>query len=63
MGERIKRKRKEKGWGQLVLADKIGVSTNIVSFWERDLASPSLINLMCLADVFGVTIDWLVRGK
>ncbi len=55
--------RKSAGLSQEELAEKIGVSRQAVSKWERAEASPDTDNLISLADVFGVTLDELIKGK
>lgn len=44
------------------LAEKIGVSRQAISKWERAEASPDTDNLVLLAEVYGVTLDELLRG-
>ncbi len=55
--------RKNAGLSQDQLADKIGVSRQAVSKWERGEASPDTENLIALSEVYGVTLDELVKGK
>ncbi len=55
--------RKKFGFSQEELAEKIGVSRQAVSKWERAEASPDTDNLIILANVYGVTLDELLRGK
>ncbi|MCK8060759.1 MULTISPECIES: helix-turn-helix domain-containing protein [unclassified Fusibacter] len=52
--------RKSRGYSQEALADKLGVSRQAVSKWERDEALPDIHNLSLLADVFNISIDELV---
>ncbi len=53
--------RKEKGLSQEQLADYLDVSRQAVSKWESDQTTPSLDKIIQLADLFGVSIDYLVR--
>ncbi len=53
--------RKEKGLSQEQLADYLDVSRQAVSKWESDQTMPSLDKIIQLADLFGVSIDYLVR--
>lgn len=55
--------RKQAGLSQEALAEKIGVSRQAVSKWERAEASPDTDNLILLADLYGVCLDELLRGK
>lgn len=55
--------RKKAGYSQEDLADKIGVSRQAVSKWERGESSPDTDNLIELATLYGVSLDELVTGK
>ena len=59
VGENIARFRKEKGWTQAELGDKLGVSNQAVSKWELGTTMPDIMLLPVLADTFGVYIDEL----
>ena len=63
LGQMIQHLRREKGMLQDELADTLGVSRQSVSKWETDAAVPELDKLLRLADLFGVTLDELVRGE
>jgi transcriptional regulator with XRE-family HTH domain/ribosomal protein L40E len=63
IGERIYLERKRLGLSQSDLAQKIMVSTKAVSKWETGEAQPTLDNVARLAEVFGVTTDYLLSGK
>lgn len=54
--------RKASGLSQEDLAEKIGVSRQAVSKWERAEASPDTDNLILLARIYGVTLDELLMG-
>jgi transcriptional regulator with XRE-family HTH domain len=54
--------RKLKQLSQAELAEKIGVHTNIISRYERDLAKPSMELASKLSEVLEVSLDYLV-GK
>jgi transcriptional regulator with XRE-family HTH domain len=58
---RLQERRRDRGWSQDVLAEKVGVSRQAVSQWEVGQAVPEVENLVALADVLGVTLDQLVR--
>ncbi|MCH5148251.1 MAG: helix-turn-helix transcriptional regulator [Clostridiales bacterium] len=55
--------RKSKGMTQQELADKLGVTNKAVSKWETGEAYPETAQLIPLSDIFGVTVDDLLRGK
>ena len=48
------------GWSQVELARRLQVSKQAVSNWENDNIQPSIDMLIRLADVFGVTTDYLL---
>ena len=62
VGERIARLRSEKGMTQVELAEKLGVSDKAVSKWELGGCYPDVTMFPLLADIFGVSIDFLMRG-
>ncbi len=53
--------RKQNGYSQDVLAEKIGVSRQAVSKWERGESSPDTDNLIALAKLYGITLDDLLN--
>ncbi|MBQ7326798.1 MAG: helix-turn-helix domain-containing protein [Clostridia bacterium] len=55
--------RKKQGLSQEELAEKLGVSRQAVSKWERSEASPDTDNLIALAKIYGLSLDELVYGK
>ncbi len=59
IGKKIKELRKAKGWTQKELTEMLSTNHNAVGAWERDLYEPTIFNCICLADVFGVTLDEL----
>lgn len=57
---RLKELRIEKGINQVMLASKLQVSKGIISLWENGLREPTLSNLVAIAKIFGVSLDYLV---
>ncbi len=53
--------RKENGLSQEDLAAKLGISRQAVSKWERAEASPDTDNLICLAKLYNVSLDELLK--
>jgi|GEM_PF-155243 len=51
--------RKEKGFTQDSLAEKLGISFQAVSKWETGQSCPDITMLPLLADIFNVTVDAL----
>ena len=54
--------RTARGMSQLELAEALDVSRQSISKWETGAAVPELDKLVKLSDVFGITLDELVRG-
>ncbi len=52
--------RKEKGLSQMALSQKLGVHQQIVSGWERGKNMPQVESLIRLAELFKVSIDYLL---
>ena len=59
MGENIAALRRAAGLTQELLADRLGVTSQAVSKWERQLSCPDVSLLPAMAEVFGVNIDAL----
>lgn len=55
--------RKKNGYSQEELAEKIGVSRQAISKWERSESSPDTDNLIALSKLYNVSIDELLYGK
>ncbi|OWR27725.1 hypothetical protein CDO73_21275 [Saccharibacillus sp. O23] len=62
IGLNIARLRKESGMTQMELADRLGISYQAVSSWERGTTMPDISKLPLLADSFGVSIDEILNG-
>ena len=54
--------RKQRGMTQNELAEKLDISRQAVSRWERGTAAPSTENLVRIGKLFGVPVDDLVNG-
>jgi transcriptional regulator with XRE-family HTH domain len=61
--ERILYCRKKALLSQEELANKLGVSRQAVSKWETGESIPDMNNLAALADIFQVSLDWLIKGE
>ncbi|MCM1114125.1 MAG: helix-turn-helix transcriptional regulator [Clostridium sp.] len=57
---RLQQLRKMNGYSQEVLAEKLGISRQSISKWERAESSPEIDNLMALAKIYGITVDELL---
>ncbi|AZN38814.1 helix-turn-helix domain-containing protein [Paenibacillus albus] len=60
--EKLKTERSKKGWTQEELAEKLFVSRQSVSKWENGQNYPSIEMIIKISDLFGVTIDELLRS-
>ena len=63
IGEKINTLRKQRNMTQDELAEKMGVSSQAVSKWEKDLSIPDLPVLLELSDFFHISLDDLVKEK
>lgn len=59
IGKIIADLRKQKGWSRKELATESGVSREIIGKYERGEAVPSIEFAKRIADVFGVSLDYL----
>lgn len=63
LADKIIRLRKRNGWSQEELAEKMNVSRQAVSKWEGAQTVPDLEKILCLARLFGVTTDYLLKDE
>lgn len=63
VGQRIAMLRKAKDLTQMEVADKMMVSYQAVSNWERGNSMPDISKLADLADLFGVSMEELLGSK
>lgn len=62
-GERIQSLRKTKGYSQEKLASYLNVTRQAVQKWEQNVCEPSLDSLVSIANLFEVSLDYLITGK
>ncbi|MFG6148832.1 helix-turn-helix domain-containing protein [Halobacillus sp. B23F22_1] len=60
VNQRIRSLRKKRRLTQTMLADKVGVSAQVVSNWERQYTSPDLEDLSKIAHALHTTADYLL---
>lgn len=60
--QRLKELRKENKLTQKQLAEKLNVTDDCIYYWENNRSEPSIDYLISLANIFNVSIDYLV-GK
>ena len=63
LGKRISTLRRDKKLSQESMAEILGVSRQAVSKWENDLASPDTENLIALAGLLEVDVEFLATGQ
>lgn len=63
IGKFICELRKEKNWTQYDLAEKVVISRQAVSKWERGVTIPDSSTLLILSQLFDVTINELLLGE
>ena len=57
VGEKIQTYRKQLGMSQEELGQKLLVSRQTISLWEKDQTVPTIDNLIRLREIFGVSAD------
>ena len=55
--------RKQKGFSQEELANRLNVSRQTVSKWEVGDSTPDMEKLIAISDLFGISLDELVLNK
>ena len=63
IGERLKELRKSKGWTQVQVAAKMGLTDSVISFYERQERAPSPEVLIKFAELYDVSTDYLLGVK
>lgn len=60
INESLKKVRTENNYTQTKLAEKLNISPQSISKWEKGLATPSIQDLIKLADLYDISLDTLV---
>ncbi len=55
--------RRKQGLTQIELAERLSYSDKAVSKWERGESLPDITVLKAIADIFGVTVDYLISSE
>lgn len=60
---RLYEMRKQKGFSQEELANRLNVTRQTISKWEVGDSTPDMEKLIAISDLFGISLDELVMGK
>ncbi len=63
IGKRISELKKHNSYSQEYIAEKVGVSRQAVSKWEQGQSAPDTYNLIALAELLNVSVEYLATGK
>lgn len=63
LGEKLAMYRKQNNYTQEQLAELLGVSRQAISKWESDTAFPETEKLIKLSDMYGCSLDYLLKDK
>ena len=61
--ERLKKHRKDIGLTQVDIASRLGISQQAYASWERGVKKPTQENLVKIAQVLNVSVDYLVGNS
>ncbi|SLM86966.1 helix-turn-helix domain-containing protein [Vagococcus fluvialis] len=61
IGEKIKSLRQSNNLTQKELAEKLNVSSQAISNWEREKGYPDIANIIQLSDLFSISLDTLIK--
>lgn len=62
-GELLALLRKSRGFTQQEIAKRLNVSDKTISSWENDRTIPDIYTLPAIAELYGVTVDEILRGE
>ena len=62
IGSRIREHRSALGLSQDELAGRVYVSRQTISSWENDKTYPDVQSLLLLSEIFGTSVDSLIKG-
>ena len=63
LADKIINERKRNGWSQEDLAEQLSVSRQSISKWESAQAIPDIQKIIKMADLFGVSTDYLLKDE
>lgn len=62
-GVMIQKLRKENRYSQKNLSDHLGIGVSTISMWESEKREPDYAHLMAIAELFHVSVDYILYGK
>ena len=62
VSKNIKKQRKNKGWTQKQLAEKMGIKQQQLSRWEKDKIEPAVSSIVAIAKALDVDFNDLFDG-
>jgi len=62
-GKRLENLRDKFGYSKRSLSQKLGFSPNVYGAYERGERRPSFETMVKIADIFNVSLDYLIRGE
>ena len=63
LGDRLRQARENNDLTQIQVKNNTGINNKTLSNYEMNVSSPDPYTLKTLADLYGVTTDWLISGK
>ena len=63
LADKIINERKKNGWSQEELAEKLSVSRQSISKWEGAQSIPDIQKIIKMAEIFGVSTDYLLKDE
>ena len=63
MGARIAALRRDAGWSQAELGQRLRVSASAVGMYEQGRREPSADTIVALSEIFEGTTDYLLKGR
>lgn len=62
-GQRLAALRQQRGWTQAELADKLGTTVKMITYYEREAKNPTQSTVESIAEVFGVNAAELMGAS
>jgi transcriptional regulator with XRE-family HTH domain len=63
LGQRLRIARKNKGYSQVYVREITGINNKTLSSYETDYSKPDIDTLAKLAELYEVSLDYLITGK